>query len=74
MGGVRGMLARKLRSGITIYMYIRDTQFNKDEKERHVHKCTKIFQISNVMDPKRKSPHHIIIKTLNKKNNEKVNT
>jgi len=32
-GGIRGMLARKLGRGITIEMYIRNTQVNKDKKK-----------------------------------------
>jgi len=34
-GGVRGMFARKVGKGITLEMYIRNTQVNKKKNNRH---------------------------------------
>jgi len=47
-GGVRGMLARKPGKGITLEMYIRNTQVNKKEKEKKTKKQkTKLISDQN---------------------------
>ena len=77
------MFARKPGKGITLEMYIRNTQVNKKKKEiieenfPNLKKEMPIniqeaYRTTNRLNQKRSSSHHIIVKTPNAQNKERI--